>query len=417
MRILFLTNFYPPARPGGYTQWCHEVAERLQARGHRTGVLTSNYELAKAPADEQNIYRLLHLEGDLFYYQPRHFFTTWQKHHRENLVILQRIVQDFAPDLLFVWGMWAMSKALPALAEQLLPARVVYYLCDYWPAAADMHTTYWQLPARRWYMRLPKRLLSHRAMSLLAKQNQSCLKLEHVLCVSARVREVLVEAGLPLRQARILHGGTDLERFGSVHERDYTSRPLKLLYAGQLAQHKGVHTAVEAMTRLAKERGPDQLCLTLLGSGHPDYEASLHALVDRGGVRDYITFLAQVSKDEMPSILQQFDVLIFPSIYEEPLARVLQEAMVSGLVVVGTTTGGTTEILTDGKTGLTFAPGDADGLAAQVTRLVTDPDLCRRLAKAGRQVVLEYFNLDRMVDEIEDALQEVMACFDRDSVL
>jgi spore coat protein SA len=119
----------------------------------------------------------------------------------------------------------------------------------------------------------------------------------------------------------------------------------------------------------------------------------------------------------MPSILQQFDVLIFPSIYEEPLARVLQEAMVSGLVVVGTTTGGTTEILTDGKTGLTFAPGDADALAAQVTRLVTDPDLCRRLAKAGRQVVLEYFNLDRMVDEIEDALQEVMACFDRDSVL
>ena len=149
---------------------------------------------------------------------------------------------------------------------------------------------------------------------------------------------------------------------------------------------------------------------------HPDYEASLHALVDRGGVRDYITFLAQVSKDEMPSLLQQFDVLIFPSIYEEPLARVLQEAMVSGLVVVGTTTGGTTEILTDGKTGLTFAPGDADALAAQVTRLVTDPDLCRRLAKAGRQVVLEYFNLDRMVDEIEDALQEVMACFDRDSV-
>jgi hypothetical protein len=77
MRILFLTNFYPPARPGGYTQWCHEVAERLQARGHRTGVLTSNYELAKAPADEQNIYRLLHLEGDLFYYQPRHFFMEW----------------------------------------------------------------------------------------------------------------------------------------------------------------------------------------------------------------------------------------------------------------------------------------------------------------------------------------------------
>ena len=110
----------------------------------------------------------------------------------------------------------------------------------------------------------------------------------------------------------------------------------------------------------------------------------------------------------MPAILQQFDVLIFPSIYEEPLARMTQEAMISGLVVVGTTTGGTKEILRDGETGLTFAPGDADGLAEQVTRLVADPDLCCRLAQAGRQTVLENFTLDKMVKEIEVYLQEVI---------
>jgi len=412
MRILFLSNFFPPARPGGYTQWCHEVAERLAERGHNVGVLTSRYELEKAPVGEQNIYRLFHLEGDLDYYEPIHFFTQWKKQHRENLACLENTVRDFAPDLIFVWGMWSLSKALPALAERLLPGRVVYYLSDYWPVALDMHTTYWQLPARRWPIQLLKRVLSKVAMSMLAKESQPDLKLEKVICVSNRVRDLLVEAGLPIEHACIIHGGTDIERFLDVRKRDYRCRPLKLLYAGQLVQHKGVHTAIEAMAKLVKELRTGQIHLTLVGSGHPDYEAVLRELVDTSGLSDYITFHGPVSKDEMPALLQQFDILIFPSIYEEPLARMTQEAMVSGLVVIGTTTGGTKEILMDGETGFTFAPEDADGLAKQVTRLILDPDLCYRVAEAGRQTVLENFTLDKMVQEIEVYL---MGCFDRNS--
>lgn len=412
MRILFLSNFFPPARPGGYTQWCHEVAERLAARGHAIGVLTSCYELAEAPAIEQNIYRLLHLEGDLDYYQPLHFFTRWKKQHRENLVFLEQTVKDFAPDLIFVWGMWALSKALPALAEQLLPGRVVYYLSDYWPSAVDMHTTYWQAPAQRWSTQVAKRFLSKVAMSMLASEGQPDLKLEQVICVSARVRDLLVEAGLPIQPARIIHGGTDMERFPDSRKRDYRSGHLNLLYAGQLVRHKGVHTAIEAMAKLVNQRSIKEITLTLVGSGHPDYEAFLHHIVNRERLNDFVSFHNPVSREEMPTILEQFDVLIFPSTYEEPLARVTQEAMAAGLVVVGTTTGGTGEILKNGETGLTFAPEDADGLAEQVTRLLIDPDLRCRLASAGRQIVLENFTLDKMVNEIEAYL---MDCFIRSS--
>ena len=408
MRILFLSNFFPPARPGGYTQWCHEVAERLAARGHAIGVLTSCYELGEAPAIEQNIYRLLHLEGDLDYYQPLHFFTRWKKQHRENLVFLEQTVKDFAPDLIFVWGMWALSKALPALAEQLLPGRVVYYLSDYWPSAVDMHTTYWQAPAQRWSTQVPKRFLSKVAMSMLASEGQPDLKLEQVICVSARVRDLLMEAGLPIQHARIIHGGTDMERFPDVPKRDYRSEHLKLLYAGQLVHHKGVHTAIEAMAKLVNQRSIKEITLTLVGSGHPDYEAFLHHIVNRERLNDFVSFHNPVSREEMPTILEQFDVLIFPSTYEEPLARVTQEAMAAGLVVVGTTTGGTGEILRNGETGLTFAPEDADGLAEQVTRLLIDPDLRCRLASAGRQTVVENFTLNKMVNEIEAYLMDYL---------
>lgn len=408
MRILFLSNFFPPARPGGYTQWCHEVAEGLAGRGHTIGVLTSRHERAKAPAGERNIHRRLHLEGDLAYYRPFHFFTQWARQQRENLAVLDQAVDAFAPDLVFVWGMWALSKALPARAEQLLPGRVVYFLSDYWPSAPDMHTAYWQPTSRQRWTRLPKHLLSKVAVSVLAREARPAPKLERVICVSNRLRELLVEAGLPLQDARVIHGGTDVERFRSVRERDGQIGRLNVLYAGQWAWHKGVHTAIEAMARLVNRQGVHRIRLTLIGSGHPDYETFLRGLVERERLGERVTFRVPAPRDEIPAVLQEFDALVFPSIYEEPLARITQEAMAAGLVVIGTTTGGTKELLREGQTGLTFAPEDADELAGQMVRLAAEPDLRRRLARAGRQAVLEHFTLDRMVDEIEAFLLECL---------
>jgi glycosyltransferase involved in cell wall biosynthesis len=82
--------------------------------------------------------------------------------------------------------------------------------------------------------------------------------------------------------------------------------------------------------------------------------------------------------------------------------------MASGLVVVGTLTGGTRELLKDGQTGCTFTPEDAEGLADQVVRLYTDPELCCRLSQAGRRTVLENFTLEKMVAEIEAYLFECL---------
>jgi glycosyltransferase involved in cell wall biosynthesis len=83
------------------------------------------------------------------------------------------------------------------------------------------------------------------AMSMLAKEGQPGLDLERVVCVSARVRELLIDAGLPIENARIIHGGTDVARFTNGNKRVDLSESAKLLYAGQLVQHKGVHTAIE----------------------------------------------------------------------------------------------------------------------------------------------------------------------------
>jgi glycogen(starch) synthase len=104
-------------------------------------------------------------------------------------------------------------------------------------------------------------------------------------------------------------------------------------------------------------------------------------------------------------VLAQYDALIFPSEWQEPFARTVLEAMAAGLVVIGTTTGGTGEILVDEVTGLTFPAGDAQVLARQIQHLYHNPTLRVQLAKIGQQCVIQNFTFSRMVDQIETALK------------
>jgi len=233
------------------------------------------------------------------------------------------------------------------------------------------------------------------------------LRFDHAICVSHYIKEALTAMGLPLSDAAVIHGGTDVERFQPNPGQAHTDgRSLSLLYAGQLAGHKGVATAIEALARLA--HGYPGLRLTLVGSGHRDYEAHLLTLAQMAGLQDRVVFRGSVPREQMPQVLAEHDVLIFPSTGPEALPRMVQEGMAAGLVVVGTTTGGTGEILVDGENGLTFAPEDAQGLARQIERLVHDPALRGRLAAAGRRTVQEKFTLERMVNEIEAYLLGVL---------
>src|SRR5262249_60468630 len=83
----------------------------------------------------------------------------------------------------------------------------------------------------------------------------------------------------------------------------------------------------------------------------------------------------------------QHDVLVFPSIWDEPFAIVPLEAAAMGLAVVATTAGGTPEAFANDRTALLVPPGDAVALSDAVLALAGDPALFARLAAAGREHV------------------------------
>ena len=171
MKLLFLTNFYPPASRGGYEQWCQEVAEGLRNRGHDILVLTSRYgQDQDEKAEPGGIQRKLHLEMDLTpLLHSLRFFVGRVTRERANLAYLRQLIEDFAPDIVFIWGMWNLPRSLAESAEDMRPGRVVYYVADYWPTLPSQHEFYWQSPGRHWATQFPKRLLGTVARRILTR--------------------------------------------------------------------------------------------------------------------------------------------------------------------------------------------------------------------------------------------------------
>jgi glycosyltransferase involved in cell wall biosynthesis len=403
MKLIFLTNLYPPASNGGFEQWCQEVADGLRSKGHIVTVLTTDTGLERvAPEEPGWIHRRLHMEME--FGTRKHslsFFTQRERYERENLACLEELVRVEQPDLLVVWGMWNLSRALPALAESLLPGRVVFYFADYWPSLPSQHEMYWQAPAQSWASRLPKTVLKPVARWILDRQELPDLTFERGIFPSRYLQEEYARRGVPLKDSTVIPGAVDTGLYGGAGER---GEDLSLLYAGRISPEKGIETAIEALGELCQVHRLEGLHLTVVGGGERGYRAKINDMVRGMHLEQAITFHPPVPKEQMPELYRKFDVFLFPSTWQEPFGRVLVEAMASGLVVVGTTTGGAGEILSDGENALTFQPGDASGLARQILRLAQDISLRKRLIENGRRTAVEKYNISGMVQAIEEYL-------------
>lgn len=409
MRILFISNFYPPHDLGGWEQNCQEIVQHLQARGHDCYVLTSRHGLNGRPPTEPGITRALYLQADIHYYKPLDFFLHRPGQEQANARALRTALGAFRPDVIFIWGMWNLSFRVAYWAEQWLPGRVAYAVAGYWFMQPDPHEAYWAHPGRRAVTQALLKPAQTLALSQLARDKAAFpLQLEHVACVSEYVRNKLSQAGVLSHGARVIYNGVDPGPFLAAAERRQPGENLRLVYTGSLLAHKGVHTAIEALGRLKQAGQLDGLTLDVVGAGHPDYEAHLRTRVEALGLDNHVTFCGRVPRSAIPAVLADHDVFLFTSIYEEPIARTVQEAMAAGLAVIATAVGGQAEMLEDGVNALVFPPDDAERLAQCILRLREEPELRGQLAATGQRTVLERFTLSRMVDEYEAWLTEIV---------
>lgn len=412
MRILFISNLYPPAHLGGKEIRCREVVEGLGSRGHSVLVLTSDFvPSGRTVQDQPGVRRVLTLEADVYHYQPIEHLLHRSSRLRANLKAVQAAIAEFRPDLVFVWGMWNLSPAIAAAAEEQLPGRVVYSFAGYWPIKPDLHESFWcARDGERWERQF-RRVMAPLALSSRYRPvSAQSLKFDHAITCSEFVLRQLREGGLALPHAKVVFSGIDVDWFVPAHAAgSHNPGELEAVYLGALIPRKGVDVAIEAV-RLLGEWGQEDVKLTIVGEGHPSYRDELEKKVDEGDLEQRVCFRPAIPRRDVPRLLQAFDTLVLPSQSDEPepLSRTVMEAMACGLVVVGTNEGGTPEMIEDGVDGLLFAPGDSEELAHHLRTLAMDPELRRRLSVTARQTAEKRFRISRMIDEIEGFLEEVL---------
>jgi glycosyltransferase involved in cell wall biosynthesis len=401
LKILVLSSLYPPHYVGGYELGCREVAEALKRRGHTIRVLTSTYGVGR-PEDDGEVYRWL--QSDLGWRFTGTFGNRLRLVGKElrNRRAFRRMVRDFQPDVLYVWPIRYISLSLVFMAQQMsLP--VAFYVSDDW-LSRWQSIDQWQIEPNQPGRRTIKRALARLVDLLGGAAPATALDARHAQFTSEHIRRAAQARGQPVERARVIHWGVDLARF--PYRQAARPEVRRLLYVGQLAPPKGVHTAIEALA-LLRERCPERdLTLTLAGGTiFPDYAERLHALVRELGLEGAVHFTGMLPREQLPAIYQDHDLLVFPSSWDEPFSITLLEGLASGLAVVGTGTGGSAEILRDGENALVFPREDAAACAAQIERLVRDPALAERLRQAGRRTVERSFRIEAMIDQIEAALR------------
>lgn len=150
------------------------------------------------------------------------------------------------------------------------------------------------------------------------------------------------------------------------------------LFVGRLSPEKGVRTLLRAWERL---KG---IPLKIVGDG--PLRAEMEDLV-RGGGLEGVEMLGRRPREEVLGLMREAGVLVFPSECYENFPMTVAEAFACGLPVVASRLGAMAGIVEDGRTGLLFAPGDAEDLAAKVAWLFSHPE---ELARMRREARAEY---------------------------
>jgi glycosyltransferase involved in cell wall biosynthesis len=84
------------------------------------------------------------------------------------------------------------------------------------------------------------------------------------------------------------------------------------------------------------------------------------------------------------------------------------EAMACEIPVLGTRSGGVTEVVVDGETGFLCEVGDIEAMAARAIDILTNPDLTREMGRKGRERVEQHFGKDMIVDQYEALYHELL---------
>jgi glycosyltransferase involved in cell wall biosynthesis/aminoglycoside phosphotransferase (APT) family kinase protein len=198
-------------------------------------------------------------------------------------------------------------------------------------------------------------------------------------------------------KVHVVHVGIPTAEYAALdHEQPEPQPPAKwLLSVAALRDYKGLPVLVDACARLRD----DGLSFRADVVGDGPMRTELERRIARAGLQGRLRLLGPLPQDRVRALLRHRPIFVLPSVivrggWMEGIPVALMEAMAAGAPVIASRLSGIPELVEDGRTGLLVEPGDADGLAAAISRLASDRGLASRMGALGREKVRVEFELE-----------------------
>ncbi|WP_309113878.1 glycosyltransferase family 4 protein [Saccharothrix sp.] len=388
MRVLMLSWEYPPVVVGGLGRHVHALATQLAAQGHDVVVLCrqpAGTDAVTHPTTDTVVegVRLVRVAEDPAHLVFERDLVAWtlamgHAMTRAGLALLR----GWRPDVVHAHD-WLVTHPAIALAE-----------ASGAPLVATVHATEagrhsgWLSQTLNQQVHSVEWWLANRADSLIT-------------CSSAMRTEVAHLFEVDADQVTVLHNGIEPRRW-RVRSDDVAAARAKyspdgaplLLFFGRLEWEKGVQDLIAALPRIRRAHRGARLVV----AGEGTHGQWLVEQARKHKVRRAVDFVGHLSDRELAGVLAAADAVVLPSRYE-PFGIVALEAAAAGTPLVASTAGGLGEVVLDGVTGLSFAPGDVEALARAVRSVLADRPSAVRRAKAAKARLATDFDWTRIAGD------------------
>jgi len=249
---------------------------------------------------------------------------------------------------------------------------------------------------------------------------------DSLFCLSAEDEHSAIEERIISENKVLLLGnGIDLLRFAPGFDSYSAVRAVRkewglsevgrvIGFVGRLNREKGLVDLLNAFQKVLT-LFPEAL-LVLIGSGQEGERDALNVedLADKLKVSSRVRFLGL--REDMPLLYSAMDLVVLPS-YREGYPRVLMEAAAMGRPSVGTNIRGCREVIEDGVTGLLVEPGDVEGLAQAIIKILKDRSLAESMGRAARVRAESLFDERKVFETVARTYEALLSSSGKSMVL
>jgi len=405
MRILFISNTFPPERNAGavrtyahcrrWVEMGHSVTVITGPPNYPDGVLYPGYRNRWLSREELDGIRIIRTW--MFLAANRGFGRRILNYL--SFMVTAIFASFFAPRCDVVIG--TSPQFLVAVAAWVAAVTrrcpFVFEVRDLWPEAIVA------VGAMRGGRAIS---LLHSLARFLYRQATCVVALTHAF------REALIEYGVDPARIVVITNGVDLKQFRPGPRQNSVRQELGLgdrfvaSYIGTLGMAHGLETVLDAAEQL---RDRDDIRFLIIGNGaDSDHLAEEHR---RRGLKNVLLLRGQ-PHHRMPEFLAASDVSLVllrkTDLFKTVLPSKMFEAMGAARPIILGVQGEAAEILRAAECGVLVEPENAAQLAEAVKRLQADPDRCRQLGENGRAFAERFYNRDGLAQEYEETLAEIV---------